>query len=161
MPSALRLFTSSLLLGLTALTACGGKPKDYDTEVQITRKDPIERDARGVPRAVDVEVSYIDCPGTQSEVLRGDATFLACISGLSRGARAKATVRHRPRHDGRWESVIVKLGACARVAEVDDPSSYTTARECVDKRINGVVVGFDCDYTPEKALVERCPWFRR
>lgn len=158
-PTHLRL--SWFVLALAALSACGAKPKDYETEVQVVRRDPIERDATGTPRAVDVEVSFVDCPGTQSEVLRGDAAFLACTSRLSRGARAKATVRHRPRHDGRWESVIVKLGGCERVAEEDDPSSYTTARECVDKRINGVVVGFDCDYTPEKALVARCPWFRR
>lgn len=159
--SVLLLARATVALGLLIAASACAKPTDYETQVQVVRKVPVERDDKGAAHAVDLELAYVDCPGSQTEALRADEAFATCVAGLKTGDRTKATVRHRPRNDGRWESVIVKVGGCDRVAEADDPASFTLARECTDLRVNGVVVGFECNYLPERALVAKCPWFRR
>jgi hypothetical protein len=152
---------ATVALGLALTASACGQPKDYETTVEISRKTAVERDEKGVAHAVDLELSFVECPGSQIEVLRADEKFATCIAGVKKGDRASVTVRHRRRDDGRWEAVIVKVSGCDRVAEANDPTSFTLARECTDIRINGVVVGFECNYQPENALVARCPWFKR
>ena len=138
------------------------RPKNYEANVEVTRVSPIRKDEAGKVLTQDFEFSFVECPGTQIEVVRGDAQFAACTSKYKVGDKVKLAIEHRYGSDeGAWKWVVKKIGDCDRVQDPNDEASYALVRECEDWQVNGTRVGFQCKYTPEKKLIDKCPWFRR
>jgi len=145
---------------IALLSACR-RPTKHETSVEITRLSPVRKDAAGKPLTFDVEVSYVDCPGAQLEVVRGDAAFAACVSKYKVGEKVGVGIDHRWADEGYYTSQIVRLGDCPRVPDPNDEASYTLVRECSDWEVNGSRVGFQCKYVPDSTLIDKCPWFRK
>lgn len=143
--------------------ACGQGEKTYDSNVQIVRIRPIRRDLVDptVVLTVDVEVSYVECPGEQRKMIRGDKDFAACI--MKHKLNDKVPVKLAWSADaktGAYKNRIVKLADCDRKADPNDEASYEVVQDCEEMVVNGVVVGVHCDRTRSKELVAKCPWFR-
>lgn len=158
--------TSRTLLGLLAAlslagAACGPEEKWYTSEVEITRLDVVRRNEAGKALTTDVEVSYEQCPGTQTEVLRGGEAFGACVAKHKVGDRLQAKIRHAMGPFGYFESKIHRLGNCERPPDPNDEASFTVVRDCEDWTVAGTKSGFRCFYLDKHKLNEACPWFRR
>lgn len=150
-----------LIVGLALASAAGcHREKRYETTVEVTRISTVVKES-GKPVTIDLEVSYVDCPGTQLEIVRGDAMFAACVAQYKVGDRVKVSVQHLWDNEGYYRWAIDRVGECAHRIDPHDEGSYAVVRECEDTRVNGERVGFQCRYVPEKALVDACPWFRR
>jgi len=146
---------------VVATVAACHRPKRYDTNVEVTRISVVRKDQTGKPLTLDFEVSYSECPGTQIEVIRGDAEFAACASKYKVGDKVGVAIDHEWADEGHYKWTIRKIGDCARATDPDDEASYAMVRECDDWSVNGTRVGFQCKYIPEKKLIDKCPWFRR
>jgi hypothetical protein len=153
------------IVGTTALAlfvASGcHRPKHYEANVEVSRVSPIRKDEQGKVLTLDLEISYVECPGTQVEVMRGDAVFAACVSKYKVGEKVKIELDHVWHEEGHYEWRVNKVGDCTRVIDPNDEASYAMVRECTDWEVNGTRVGFQCKYIPEKNLLQKCPWFRR
>lgn len=145
---------------VTGLAACH-RTKHYRSRVEITRSSVSRRDAQGKPETLDLEFTYFDCPGTQIEVVRGDARFAECASKMKLGDKVPVEIDHAWAPEGHFTWTVTKVGECSREPDPNDEGSFGLVRECTDWTINGAVVGFECKYAPEKHLVAQCPWFRR
>lgn len=137
------------------------RPKRYEANVEVTRIAAVRKDDAGRPLTLDVEISYAECPGSQNEVVRGGAEFAACVAKYKVGDKVRIAIDHEWVPEGHYKWTIRQVGECARVADPSDDASYAMVRECDDWVVNGSRVGFQCRYVPEKALVDKCPWFRR
>ncbi|MBX3189800.1 MAG: hypothetical protein KF819_22435 [Labilithrix sp.] len=137
------------------------RPKHYETNVEITRVTAARKDDKGKVLTIDLEYAFSECPGSQLEVLRGDAEFAACIGKHKVGDKVPVSIDHEWADDGHWQWVVRKVGDCRRVADPNDEASFAVVRECEDWNVNGNKVGFQCRYLPEKNLLEKCPWFKR
>ena len=147
---------------LSALVASGcHRTKNYEANVEVTRVAPIRKDEAGKVLTQDFEFAYSDCPGTQVEVIRGDAKFAACTSKYQVGTKVKVAIEHKWAAEGMYKWNVKKVGDCERVQDPSDEASFAMVRECDDWDVNGTRVGFQCKYTPEKKLLEKCPWFER
>ncbi len=147
----------------SALIAMGcHRPKHYEANVEVTRLASVRKDpSSGKPQTVDLEVSYVDCPGAQSEVIRGGADFAACVGKYKVGDKVHVAIDHEWDPEGHYTWTVRKIGDCERIPDPNDEASYAVVRECDDQLVNGVRVGFVCRYIPEKKLIDKCPWFRR
>jgi hypothetical protein len=143
------------------LAACQPGPKEYTSNVKITRLDVVRRDATGAPVTTDVEVSYEECPGFQHEVIRGGREFSACMAKHKIDAMVPVKIVHAPGAGGYLESKIHEVGGCSRPPDPRDEASFQTVRDCSPMLVNGVEVGFECRYLGKKELVKKCPWFKR
>jgi len=158
----LRAAVISSIAVLVFLTSAGcHRPKRYNANAEVTRISPVRRDESGKPLTLDFEVSYFECPGTQIEVVRGGAPFAACVGKYKVGDKVPLVIDHEWAEDGHWKWTIKKIGDCDRVLDPGDEASYAMVRECDHWKVNGQSVGFQCKYTPEKKLLDKCPWFRR
>ena len=155
------LLALALALATAALSAsCKPKHVDYTSTALIGRVTVIRTDDKGAPLTGDVEVDWDDCPGDQKEVIRGDAAFVACVSKLPINSKQSVKVRWsagEQAHD--WE--ILALGPCPRTPDPDDETSFDMVQECEPVVEHGANVGFHCNRVPKKALVAKCPWFKR
>ena len=142
------------------LVACH-RSKQYESTVEVTRVQSVRKDENGVPITLDFEMTYVDCPGTQTEVVRGDAAFAACVTKYKVGDKVKVAISHDWAPEGLYKWTIRKIGDCERIPDANDEASYALVRECDDWVVNGSKVGFQCKYLPDKQLVDKCPWFRR
>jgi hypothetical protein len=157
-----RRFLSASLLVLVSLGTFGcHRSKSYEANVEVTRVSPIRKDEAGKVLTQDFEFSYFECPGTQIEVVRGDAKFAECTAKYKAGDKVKVAIDHKWADEGVYKWNVTKIGDCARIQDPNDEASYALVRECDDWAVNGTRVGFECKYTPEKKLVDKCPWFRR
>jgi len=154
------LLVSSIVLMLLLIAGCH-RPKHYEANVEVTRISTVRKDEAGKPLTLDFEVSYVECPGTQIEVLRGDAAFAACVGKYKVGEKVKVGIDHVWADEGVYKWIVRKIGDCNRIPDPNDEASYAMVRECDDWSVNGTRVGFQCKYSPEKNLVDKCPWFRR
>jgi hypothetical protein len=155
-----RVFVVVAVLVLLGTLGCH-RTKRYESSVEVTRIHAVRKDETGKPLTVDFEYSFVDCPGTQIEVVRGDAAFAACTAKYKVGERVKLAIDHVWSSEGHWTWNVTKIGDCPRVADPNDEASYALVRECDDWTVNGQRVGFQCRYLPEKKLVDKCPWFKR
>lgn len=155
---ARRLLVCSLVV--VGLVACH-RPKHYDATVEVSRIATVRKDDAGKPATIDFEYSFLECPGTQIEVIRGDAAFAACVSKYKVGDKVPLGIDHEWDDEGHWTWVVRRVGDCPRVPDANDEASFALVRECEDWTVNGTRVGFQCRYVPEKKLVDKCPWFRR
>lgn len=143
-----------------AVASCH-RPKHYDASVEVTRVSVLRKDEQGKPQTMDFEFSYVDCPGTQIEVIRGDKDFAACVSKFKVGEKVPVSIRHAWDDEGFYTYVVDKVGDCPRTPDPADEASFALVRECDDWLVNGARVGFQCRYIPEKKLIAQCPWFKR
>lgn len=148
------------LLAAVTTTACR-RTTHHETGVQVTRVATVRRDDAGKPVTVDVEVAFHQCPGTQTEVVRGGPELASCIAKYKIGDEVKAEIDHEWSPAGYYTWKIRRLGECERKVDPDDEASYAMVRECEDWVVNGQKAGFSCRYVPEKKLIDACPWFRR
>lgn len=137
------------------------RSKSYEANVEVTRVAPIRKDEKGTVLTQDFEFSYVECPGTQIEVIRGGEKFAACTSKYKVGDKVKIAINHAWSDEGLYKWTVTKVGDCERVVDPADEASFAMVRECDDSSVNGQPVGFQCKYTPEKKLIDKCPWFRR
>ena len=159
----MRLFAplAPLLVSLAGLSACTPASETYQTQVELRRMAVVERDAKGAPLAVVVELEYPDCPGEQAESFQEDAAFAQCIGKYKQGDKLPATLSWEPVGYGHFDSEVDKVGDCARSRDAAESRSYEVVEQCSDVVVNGIKVGFHCDRKPTKALLDKCPWFRR
>ncbi len=149
-----------LVVFALVVSACH-RTTNHETNVEVTRIHSTRTDERGKPLTVDFEFSYAECPGTQTEVIRGDAKFAECTAKYKVGDKVKVAIEHKWGSEGVYKWTVKKVGDCERVVDPADEASFAMVRECSDWEVNGTRVGFQCKYQPEKKLIEKCPWFRR
>lgn len=147
-------------LASVASTSCH-RAKTYESTVEVTRISVARTDQNGRATLTDVELSYVDCPGTQLENVRGGEEFSSCISKLAVGTRVPVKVEHRWSSEGFYTWDVHQVADCKRPPDPNDEASFATVRECEEWKANGVVVGFECQISPKKALLQKCPWFAR
>jgi hypothetical protein len=151
---------------LAPLAAClfGGCSKEeriYESVVQLSRYDVVERDDKGNPVSVDAELEWDPCPGDQFQTIRGGPAFAACMTKYKVGDMLPVFVRHYWTTRGFYRWSVLKLGDCERPPERGDVTSFEKIQECSEVTSYGVNVGFECSRKPEKELVKICPWMRR
>ena len=157
-----RLVTIASATIVFALAASGcHRSKSYEANVEVTRISPLRKDEQGTVLTQDFEFAYVECPGSQVEVVRGDTKFAACTGKYKVGEKVKVAIDHKWSDDGTYKWNVTKIGDCERVQDPNDEASFAMVRECEDWSVNGSKVGFQCKYTPEKKLIDKCPWFRR
>jgi len=156
------LLIAAPLLIVVSLPSCH-RPKQYETNVEIKRIAAVQAHEPGAASSMDVEVSFLECPGDQIEVVRGGVEFAKCIQSKQtrEGGRVGVKVMHRWDPEGHYEHDIVEVNGCARPFDPNDQDSFKIIRECSDWVVNGVPVGFQCQYAEKEQLVKKCPWFRR
>lgn len=147
-------------VSIGVLSACR-KTKTYTSNVEVTRVASVRKDETGAPITLDLEFSYVECPGSQMEVVRGGKDFAACVSKFKVGDKVPIAIEHAWSREGQYKWNVTKVGDCARVRDPEDEASFAMVRECAEWKVNDQRVGFQCKVAPEKALIEKCPWFRR
>lgn len=156
---------NTLVLGLVAaslpLAGCH-KSKTYEATVEVTRVASTRKDENGVPVSMDVELSYVECPGTQIEVIRGGKDFAACVQQKVKvGDKVKVKLEHHWDPEGFYDFDVFEVQGCPRPPDPNDEASYKMVRECSDWNVNGARVGFQCNYQDKKELNKKCPWFKK
>lgn len=150
------------LVVVAVLPVAGCHPsKKYEATVEITRVNVVRKDETGQPLTSDLEFSFIDCPGEQTEVIRGGKDFSACIGKLKVGDKAKVKVEQHWDPEGFYDYDVREVEGCPRPPDPNDEASYKIVRECNDWNVNGAKVGFQCNYVGKKDLAKKCPWFER
>jgi len=146
---------------LAVLPGCKGKPKIYDAKVKLNRVAPIRFAVDGKPVDTDVEFDWFQCPGSQVEIIRGDANFAECMKKYKAGDEVAVKVDYHWDKAGHYDWDITEMGGCKRPPDDDDLSSFDTVQECEPIIVNGVNEGFKCNRIPNKDLLKKCPWFGR
>lgn len=143
-------------------SACAKRSTTYEAKVRLVRVENVRVDETAHATDVDVELEYVDCPGEQLEVLRGDAAFADCMKQYKNGEEVKVKIEHHWQAERvRWDWDVVDIGGCKRPPDPDDISSFDTVQECDPIVANGVTEGFQCNRIPQKELLKKCPWFAR
>ena len=135
----------------------------YETNVVITRMDTITFDKDNNHTAVDLEISYIECPGDQIEVIRGDRNFAQCLYSLGKkvGDKLHVDIEWKWGHLGYYKWVVKRVDTCERVIDLNDQASFDLIEECEDIIVYGNKVGFTCKKIPTDKLIKVCPWFKK
>jgi hypothetical protein len=150
-----------LFLLLLAVSTLGcHRPKDYEANVEVTRVMVLRKDETGNPINMDLEFSFVECPGTQIEVIRGGKEFSECIKNTKLGDKVKVKLNHHFTDEGRWDYSVYQVNECKRPPDPNDEASYKMVRDCADWMVNGQKAGFQCNYADKKDLNKKCPWFR-
>jgi hypothetical protein len=68
---------------------------------------------------------------------------------------------HRWDDEGHWTFEVHEAAGCKRPPDPNDEASFKMIRDCGDWVVNGAPVGFQCDYSDQKRLVQKCPWFKK
>jgi hypothetical protein len=155
---------SVALVAAAVLAAAPGcnKPRFYDSRVKVVRVSPIRVAPDGDALDIDVELDWFQCPGTQTETIRGNAEFANCMKKYKPGDEVNVHIDyHFESRRGAWDWDIEEMGGCKRPPDDDDIASFDTVQECEPILVNGVNEGFKCNRIPAKALLAKCPWFAR
>lgn len=153
-----KLLVTALVLTALPLVACH-KQKTYETTVEVTRVSVPRRDEKGAALSTDFEFSYVECPGSQFEVIRGGKEFSDCVAKFKVGDKVKVKILHAWDPEGHYDSDVFEVQGCPRPPDKNDEASFKTIRDCSDWTVNGTRVGFQCNYTDKKELNKKCPWF--
>lgn len=147
------------VLALASLGACS-KPTRYTSTVEVVQTQTFGDQV--APAVIDLELVFVDCPGTQRKVIRGDRAFAACARKFAKGDKLPVEIVMTYRPDrGDYRNEIVKVADCERTVDPKDDASYESIQQCKDVVVNGVVTGVHCDRTRDGELIAKCPWFRR
>jgi len=149
-----------LLLLAAPLLSCSRAPRDYTSRIELLRVEPIRRDDAGNVLTLDVEMSFVDCPGEQRKTVRGPRDFAECMAKHKPGEKVPVTVRHLQRDDGTWDFSVTDVAGCARKRDPNDEASFSVVQVCTDLVVHSATVGFRCDRRPSAELLTKCPWFR-
>jgi hypothetical protein len=144
-----------------ALSACS-KPKTYTTQVVVEQVQTFGSASGGMPSLMDLDIKFVDCPGNQHRIMRGDKAFSACGGKIKKGDKLTAEIlfTYAAERD-QYRSEVVKLGDCPVKLDPKDEANYEMVQTCTDLTASGATVGVHCDRTRNKALVEKCPWYKR
>lgn len=156
-----KLIVTALVASAIPVVSACHRPKEYEATVEITRTFVIRKDEAGAPINSDAEFSYIECPGTQIEVIRGGKEFSECMKKYKVGDKVKAKLTYAWDNEGFWDYDVHTLGDCKRPPDPNDEASYKMIRDCSDWNVNGTRVGFLCKYTDKTELNKKCPWFKK
>ena len=144
-----------------SLAACSPKEKWYTTSVEIERIEPVRLDAQGKPLDVDIQFSYPECPGEQTEIIRADAAFAQCFLKHRVGDRVPVKILYHLDKQGYHDWDVHEMDGCPRPPDEDDEASFDNVQECSPILVNQVPEGFFCNRIPHRELLVRCPWFNR
>ncbi|MBX3185889.1 MAG: hypothetical protein KF819_02695 [Labilithrix sp.] len=145
--------------GLTS-AACA-KPTRHTSKVEI-RQTELFGDESATPKLMDLDLLFVECPGAQRKIVRGDEKFASCAKKYKAGDTLTAEIQLTWRADrGSYRGDVVKVGDCERKIDPRDDASYDIVQTCTDVVVNGVVTGVRCDRGRTPDLVAKCPWFRR
>jgi hypothetical protein len=148
---------------LVAASGCHGKPKRFDTNVEIVATRTMgTQGGKTAPSLIEMEMRFVDCPGEVRRVMRGDKALAACAGGMKVGEKVSATVELA--YDAERENYrdeLVKLGPCDVKLDPKEDANYESAQVCKDLMATGVVVGVHCDKKREGELIAKCPWLKR
>ena len=140
---------------LTGVVGCS-KTEKFTTTVELV---DIERFGQS---QVNFEMRYADCPGDNRRVLRGDKELAACTKDLKEGSKVPLEIVSKYQGDkGGYRSEVVKLAGCPVKMDGKDEANYEMSSVCTEVKTTGAVVGVRCDRSRPKALVDKCPFFRR
>jgi hypothetical protein len=150
-----------LTVAATAMPLAGcHRSKTYDANVEVTRFEVVRKDETGAAVNTDVEISYAECPGTQTELIRGGREFSECVKNFKVGDKVKVKLEHVWDPEGHYAYHVFQVNDCRRPWDPNDEASSKVVRDCADWTVNGVRVGFQCNYSDKKELNKKCPWFR-
>jgi hypothetical protein len=136
--------------------------KNFTANVEIVRLETVKIDSEGKPFIVDLEISYIECPGTQLEIIRGDKKFATCLLGQFKvGDKVNVDIEWKWDTFGYYKWSVNKVANCERVFDPLDEVSYDLVEECEDYLVYNNNVGFTCRRIPTSKLIAKCPWFRK
>ena len=156
-----KLVVMALVVGSLPFASGCHRSKEYEANVEITRTMVLRKDEAGAPTNSDAEFSYIECPGTQIEIIRGGKEFSECMKKYKVGDKVKVKLTHAWDPEGHWDYDVHELGGCKRPPDPNDEASYKMVRDCADWNVNGVRVGFECKYADKVELTKKCPWFKK
>jgi hypothetical protein len=142
------------------LLGCGGCRSEhrFESACQLIRHEVVERDARGVPVLVDIELEWDACPGDQFQVIRGGREFARCMARYRLGDLLNVRVLHWWDTRGYYTWDVYQVGECSRPIEPESAGSFERSQECSESHAHGVVNGFQCSRLPHRTLAEVCPW---
>jgi hypothetical protein len=124
--------------------------------------DKVAEDLDFEKAVVDLTISYIDCPGTQLEVIRGDHNFEKCMfTNHKVGDKIKVKIDWEWDTRGYYKWEVVQLNSCPRIIDEEDLTSYNMIEECEDFIVYGAKIGFKCKRVPTDKLITKCPWFKK
>lgn len=156
-----QLLVAALFASVLPVFGCH-QSKQYEATVEVTRLTVLRKDEAGNPLSSDLELSYAECPGTQTEVIRGGKEFSACLAPKAKvGDKLKVKVEHHWDPEGFYDYDVYEVQGCPRPPDPNDEASYKVTRECADWTVNGARVGFQCNYQKRKDLTKKCPWFKK
>lgn len=150
----------TLVVASLPLIGCH-RTKTYEANVQVTRVHATRKDEAGNPLTTDLEFTFVECPGTQVEVVRGGKEFSDCVKKLNAGDKVKVKLVHKWDAEGFYDHDVVQVNECKRPPDPNDEASYKMVRDCSDWNVNGARVGFQCNYADKKDLNKKCPWFSK
>ena len=153
-----KIVVTALVLSVLPLVGCH-RAKHYDASVEVTRISAIRKDEAGNVLTTDFEFSYVECPGTQIEVIRGGKEFSDCVKQFKVGDKVKVKLDHKWDPEGFYDYDVYEVQGCKRPPDPNDEASFKMVRDCKDWNVNGTRVGFQCNYTDKKELNKKCPWF--
>lgn len=159
-PVGLREALSAALATALAFAGCSREQR-HESVCSIVRKEVLEKGEDGTPTMLDFELEWDPCPGDQFQVIRGNAEFAACADKYAVGDYVPVLVRHFWDNRGYFRWDIERVGDCERAIEKDSEGSYEKSQECHDVVQYGKTVGFECNRTPFRDLLNRCPWMAR
>ena len=146
---------------LVPVVACGKSEQRFESVCQIVRRDVVERDEKGVPVILDLELEWDPCPGDQFQVVRAGEQFAACMDRYEDGARVPVLVKQWWDNRGYYTWDIYKVGDCTRAIEPESEGSYEKSQECREQVMYGDRTGFVCSRRPFAQLLATCPWMAR
>ena len=160
METTKKVLVTALALSALPLAGCH-RSKHYEATVEVTRVAVIRTDESGDPITLDVEFTYPECPGAQSEVIRGGDEFSDCAKNLKVGEKVPVKLLHKWDPEGFYDYDVYELNGCKRPPDPEDEASFKMVRDCQDWKVNGAVVGFQCNYSDKRELKKKCPWFKQ
>jgi len=158
MKSVTKLLAYAVVASALPLASCH-RSRHYESTVEITRVSGVGKDETGKATTTDLEFSYVECPGTQIETIRGGAEFSECVKQFKVGDKVKVKIDHHWDPEGEYQADVYEVQGCKRPPDPNDEASFKVVRDCSDWIVNGARVGFECKYTDKKALNKKCPWF--
>lgn len=136
--------------------------KKFSANVEIVRLETVKIDTDGKPLIIDLEISYVECPGTQLEIIRGDKNFANCLLGQFKvGDKVNVDIDWKWDTFGYYKWSVFKVASCERIFDPLDEVSYDLVEECEDYLVYNNKVGFTCRRIPTSKLIAKCPWFRK
>ena len=151
-----------LVVLVPTLLGCKKKPMHHTTTVEVHQVQHYGNIAAGRIGTTDLELNFVNCPGTARQVVRASKAFTECAPNIKAGDRLEAEIVSSYNIErGSYRSEILRLGACSVKADPKDEANYETVQMCTDLEATGVTVGVRCDRTRSKELLAKCPWFRR